>query len=418
MSDLRLVAALCLALVCATLSYTTYSALVPTFIAEWRINNTESGLISGAFFAGYVAAVPVLVSLTDRIDPRRILLASLALSALASAAFALVVDGFWSAVAFRLLGGVGLAGSYMPGMKALSDRLHGKAQARAVTFYAASFYLGVALSVLSAAWSTQALGWRAAFAANAAETLVALAIVFATLPKAASRPRRAAPGHPFDFRPVIRNRRAMAYVVGYAAHNWEVIGFHAWVVAFLTFSAGLEPGRGGPWSPEEIVTLVLFASVPAAIFGNEIAQRFGRRRTLIALMTASAGLALALGFGAALPFSAVVALTGLYAVSTAADSGGLSAGTVAAAEPDRMGATMAMHSTLGFLAGMLGPVAFGWLLDATGGGATVASWGTAFAGLALGVMVGPLTLALLGRDKPATAGAAAMAPRAPRASKK
>ncbi len=97
MSDLRLVAALCLALVCATLSYTTYSALVPTFIAEWRINNTESGLISDAFFAGYVAAVPVLVSLTDRIDPRRILLASLALSALAPVGFALVVDGFWSA---------------------------------------------------------------------------------------------------------------------------------------------------------------------------------------------------------------------------------------------------------------------------------------------------------------------------------
>ncbi len=82
MSDLRLVAALCLALVCATLSYTTYSALVPTFIAEWRINNTESGLISDAFFAGYVAAVPVLVS---------------ALSALAPVGFALVVDGFWSA---------------------------------------------------------------------------------------------------------------------------------------------------------------------------------------------------------------------------------------------------------------------------------------------------------------------------------
>ncbi len=69
-----------------------------------------------------MAAVPVLVSLTDRIDPRRILLASLALSALASVGFALVVDGFWSAAAFRLLGGVGLAGSYMPGMKALGGR--------------------------------------------------------------------------------------------------------------------------------------------------------------------------------------------------------------------------------------------------------------------------------------------------------
>ena len=57
MSGARLVGGLCLALVCATLSYTTYSALIPTFIAEWRISNTESGIISGSFFAGYVMSV-------------------------------------------------------------------------------------------------------------------------------------------------------------------------------------------------------------------------------------------------------------------------------------------------------------------------------------------------------------------------
>lgn len=400
-SAARLVGGLCLALVCATLSYTTYSALIPTFIAEWRINNTESGIISGSFFAGYVMSVPVLVSLTDRIDPRRILLASLALSALASVAFAVAVDGFWSAASCRLLAGIGLAGTYMPGMKALSDRLHGKAQGRAVTFYAASFYLGVALSFLSAGWSMEAFDWRAAFAVNAVETVAAIAIVLAVMPKAPARPDKAPLRHLFDYRPVIRNRRAMAYVIGYAAHNWEVIGFHTWVVAFLTFSASLEPGRGGGWTAAEITTALLFVSVPAAIFGNEIAQRFGRARTLIAVMMVSAALALALGFGAALPFTVVIVLATLYAVSTAADSGGLTAGTVAAAEPQRMGATMAMHSTLGFLAGMLGPVAFGLVLDVTGGGATAASWGAAFAVLASGVLLGPLALALLGSEEPA-----------------
>lgn len=90
---------------------------------------------------------------------------------------------------------------------------------------------------------------------------------------------------------------------------------------------------------------------------------------------------------------------GVYAATTAADSGGLTAGTVAAAEPHRMGATMALHSTLGFFAGMLGPVAFGAALDLTGGGVTVASWGAGFAVLALGVMVGPLVLMTLGRRR-------------------
>lgn len=405
MSSIRLVGALCLALVCATLSYTTFAALIPVFTVQWGLSNTESGIVTGAFLGGYVVLVPLLVSLTDRIDPRRIVLASLALSALSTAGFALAAEGFWSAAVLRFLGGVGLAGTYMPGMKVLSERFSGPAQGRAVSCYAASFYLGLALSVLSAGWFAEGAGWRAAFAANAVETVAAIAIVWFALDASPTPVRRPASGHVLDFRPVLRNRRAMAYIVGYAAHNWEVIGFHGWVVAFLTFglaghAGGLAGGLAGStlsWSATEITTVLLLVSVPAAIFGNEVAQALGRRRTLIVLMTLSAVTALALGFGAGLPVYALLALAGLYAVTTAGDSGGLTAGVVAAAEPGRVGATMALHSTLGFFTGMLGPVAFGVLLDLTGGGATPASWGAAFAGLAAGVMIGPLALLTLGR---------------------
>ena len=395
MKEIRLVAALCVALACATLSYTTFAALIPTFSILWSLSNTQAGMINGAFIAGYVVAVPVLVGLTDRIDARRILLASLALGAVSAAAFALLADGFWTAAVMRFAGGVGLAGSYMPGMKALSERLSGKAQGRAVSFYSASFYLGLALSVLSTGWIAEGFGWRAAFAANTLETLLALAIVFIALPKTAPPPPRTTPEHALDIRPILRNREAMAYVIGYAAHNWEVLGFHGWVVAFLTFRLSL--GGDIALSATEATALLLFVAVPAAIFGNEIGNAFGRRRSLIGLMMLSAMVALMLGFGAALSIYALLALTGVYAATTAADSGGLTAGAVAAAEPRRMGATMALHSTLGFFAGMGGPVAFGAALDLTGGGATVASWGAGFAVLAIGVMVGPLALMVLGR---------------------
>ncbi len=399
MKEIRLVAALCVALACATLSYTTFAALIPTFSILWSLSNTQAGMINGAFIAGYVVAVPVLVGLTDRIDARRILLASLALGAVSAAAFALLADGFWTAAAMRFAGGVGLAGSYMPGMKALSERLSGKAQGRAVSFYSASFYLGLALSVLSTGWIAEGFGWRAAFAANTLETLLALAIVFIALPKTAPPPRRTTPEHALDIRPILRNREAMAYVIGYAAHNWEVLGFHGWVVAFLTFRLSL--GGGGAeeigLSATEATALLLFIAVPAAIFGNEIGNALGRRPSLIGLMTLSAVVALMLGFGAGPSIYAVLALIGVYAATTAADSGGLTAGAVAAADPRRMGATMALHSTLGFFAGMCGPVVFGAALDLTGGGVTVASWGAGFAVLAVGVMVGPLALLILGR---------------------
>ena len=57
---------------------------LPVFQAEWGINNTEAGWISGVYFAGYIVAVAILTALTDRVSVRGIYLGSMTLSALAS----------------------------------------------------------------------------------------------------------------------------------------------------------------------------------------------------------------------------------------------------------------------------------------------------------------------------------------------
>src|SRR3546814_19447797 len=79
---------LCLVEILALLAATTFPALLPTFLAEWRMSNTEAGWISGIYYGGYVAAVPVLTSLTDRMDARRILFFALGLSAVSALGFA------------------------------------------------------------------------------------------------------------------------------------------------------------------------------------------------------------------------------------------------------------------------------------------------------------------------------------------
>ena len=50
------------------------------------------------------------------------------LTALSHFGFALFADGFWSALFLRLLAGIGWAGTYMPGLKAIADPLEGTAQ--------------------------------------------------------------------------------------------------------------------------------------------------------------------------------------------------------------------------------------------------------------------------------------------------
>ena len=143
--------AMCVAEVLGMLGFSTFPALIPAFEQEWGLTGTDSGWISGIYFAGYVAIVPVLTSLTDRIDPRRVILVSLVIGAAGALGFALWAEGFWSALAFRCLQGAGLAGTYMPGLKALSDATEGSAnQSRYVAFYTSSFGIGAGLSYVAA----------------------------------------------------------------------------------------------------------------------------------------------------------------------------------------------------------------------------------------------------------------------------
>ncbi|WP_245452281.1 MFS transporter [Bradyrhizobium forestalis] len=98
-------------------------------------------MASGYAF-GYMLTVPVLTTLADRIDARLVLFCGLIVSGLATIAFGLLANGFWSGTVIWALAGLGFAGAYMPGLKALTDRLPAGDTSHAVTLYTSSFSLG------------------------------------------------------------------------------------------------------------------------------------------------------------------------------------------------------------------------------------------------------------------------------------
>ena len=91
-----------------------------------------------------------------------------------------------------------------------------------------------------------------------------------------------------------------------------------------------------------------------------------------------------LGFIGALPFIIVLLLAGLYSALIMSDSAALTGGVVAAAREDERGATLAMHSVLGFSGGFLGPLVVGLVLDLTAGSGSLVGWGFAFMAMAAG----------------------------------
>jgi MFS family permease len=383
----RGVLAMCAAQACAQIGAFSVAALIPTLIPTWGLTNTEAGWISGIYYAAYTIVVPLLSSLTDRVDPKRIYLGSVAVTALAFAGFAWVATGFWSALAFRALMGAGWAGSYMPGLKALSDVTEGSQQSRAVAAHAAAVGVSGALSFGVAGVVNTWLGWRWALVPGALGAALAFVIVLIGLP---SRPPRLAAGPRgalLDFRPILRNRSALAYSLAYCVHTWEMSALRGWVVAFLTFCAAQSSGTWVALAPATVASVMGLLGVWASVWGNELSIRFGRRRFILGTMLASAAMAAVIGFSAALSYAAAAALVLVYAMLIWWDSSSLTAGSAGSAEPGRRGATLAVHSTLGYAGGFLGPLVLGATLDLFGG-ASVIAWGFAFGHVTLALLVG------------------------------
>jgi MFS family permease len=391
-----IVAALCAAEVLAMAGTMSFQALVPTFIAEWRLSHSEVGWISGIAYAAYVAAVPILVSLTDRLDARRIVIAFSLVSCMSSLGFALFADGFWSALVFRALNGLALGGTYMPGLKALTDRIEGPSRSRYQSFYTASFSIGSAVSLFATGVLAGRYGWPSAFVVAGIAPLLAILVLVRCVPPA--RPARREQSQALlDFRPVLRNRESMSYVLAYAAHCWELFAFRTWLVAFMTFTALSHAAGVGEATITTAASVILLLGVPASVLGNEAATRFGRRPVLVGFMLASTVIATLIGFAAALPFWLMTAALALYGTILMLDSASLTVGAMNAADPERRGSTLAVHTTLGTSMAFLGPLASGFALDLTGSGATVSSWAACFIVLAAGVALGPLALWRLGR---------------------
>jgi len=363
------------------------SILAAFLIPEWHLSGAQAGLLAGSGAAGYMLAVPFLAALTDRIDARKILIAGSALSAFGTLLFGMFATGLWSGSLFNAIAGVGFAGAYMPGLKALTDRLAPGDSSRAITLYTSSFSLGVGLSFLVSQLVAEAWGWRNAFFVTAAGPLVMLTVCLLLQPV---EPKPVA-GRLLDFAPVLHNRKAMGFVLGYGAHCFELYGIRTWIVAFWTFVAARNAGAS---ILTPIVVSVVFSllAMPASILGNEFALRFGRHRAITVVMFASAAVALLIGVFADSSPWLLLPLMLLYALTVPADSGALTSGMSMAADPQYRGATMAMHSTVGFSLSALGAWAIGVALDATGGPQNSTAWMAAFSVLAAGILLGPLAL--------------------------
>ena len=383
-SPARLVGVVCAAQVLVQIGAFFWPALLPAMMPLWQLSNSEAGWITASFYGAYMISVPLLVTLTDRVDPKRVYLFGVAATVLGHLMFALFADGFWSALAMRAMTGMGWAGTYMTGLKLLADRVDAKMMSRATAGHAASIGMSGALSFATGDFIAAAAGWRAAFFAAAMSASVAWLAVALIVPP------QGRPGTPakdgqglYDFRPVFQNSSAMAYAIAYCVHTLEMSALRGWGVAFLGYVAMTTGASAAAFlSPAIVATGLGLIGTVASVAGNEAAIRFGRKRLVVTAMVASILIGGTIGFLGSTSYAIAVVLMTLYGIVIWLDSSSLTAGTAGTAEPSRRGATLAVHSMLGYAGGFVGPLMVGWMLDLSGGMSQL-GWGLSFLSIAM-----------------------------------
>jgi MFS family permease len=374
---------------CALLGFACYAVVLTTLQDEWHLSNLQSGLIASAFFFGYMLAVPLATALTDRIDAKKVYVIGGLSATFGLLGMGLFAYNFWTALVFMALNGAGLAGTYMPGLKILSDRIKTGELTRHIAFYTAFFGIGTGFSYLCSGWILSALGWRYVFGLIALGPLTALMIVLILIP-ALSHEKWHGPMQirvrdifPLDkWRLVLQDKTASGFIFGYTVHSLELFASRSWIVAFFGFCAVVS---GEPFwlMATTLAGLINFFGVPASILGNEVALRVGRQKWIFFVMITSAifGVALALSTGQA--WWLIILLAIGHAIFIMADSATLTAGLVISAQENIKGAAMGLHSLMGFGGGLLGPAIFGYVMDITGSRETQASWVWAYAAVVI-----------------------------------
>ena len=391
-SPARLVAMVCAAQVLVQIGAFFWPALLPGMMRLWELSNSEAGWITASFYGAYMISVPVLVTLTDRVDPKRVYLFGVASTVAGHLLFGLLAEGFWSALALRALTGMGWAGTYMTGLKLLADRVDAKMMSRATAGHAASIGISGALSFATGDLIASVAGWHAAFVAAAASAAVAWVLVAAIVPAQGKRTSPAKDGQGlYDFRPVFRNSSAMAYAIAYCIHTLEMSALRGWGVAFLGYVAATTGAAAATFlSPAIIATGLGLIGTFASVAGNEVAIRFGRKRLIVVAMAASIFIGATIGFLGSMSYALAAVLLTVYGIVIWLDSSSLTAGTAGTAEPSRRGATLAVHSMLGYAGGFVGPLLVGWVLDLSGGMSQL-GWGLSFFSVAMLMALALLT---------------------------
>lgn len=386
-------AALCSSRVLAATWFVAYSAVLPLVQLEWGLSARQAGMIQAAFHLGYLTSLFIVGFIADHFGAKRAYITTGVAACVSPWLFVFFADGYTSALWLHALTGLCQGGSYTPALALINDHVARERRGRAMGYLIAGSSAGYALCLGVAGAALRFTDWRGALTLVACLPVLSWLLALLILRGTENRvhPRPAGESLLASIPAVWRNRRGMLSIWGYTFHNWELLGIWAWLPAFLT-AALLAQGRAAE-SALFFAALTYVANIAGSIIGGTMADRWGRLQTILLWSSASLAISFSIGWLVAAPIALLVALACLYNFSGIADSSTHSLVLAESVPAHYLGVAYAVRSVVGFGAGVVSPVVFGWALDLAGGGRSTGesfAWGVAWATLGIGAMLGPV----------------------------
>ena len=345
------------------LPISSYIAALVFIQKEWGLNNTQIGFVYSAYLGGYALSALFVIPLTDRFGSKHIMLWATILTCVTHILFPLAAENMISAIILRSIGGIGLVGVYIPGLRMIAQRFSTSGRGTAMGLFVTAYYGATAVSLIITGSLISIFDWRQAYLTVSLISTISIPLSYLLLRYVNNERSRKTDGRLNII--VLASPHARYLILGYTAHAIQLYAVRVWLPVFL-LSTLIGKGIDNTQAAITAATvggLALSAGATGPVIGGIISDRIGRANSVSLIFALSGTCALIIGWANDLSWTLTVILSVLYGWAISADSAIYSTGITELTNPLRLGSTMAIQAFIGLVGGVAGPIAFGSILD-------------------------------------------------------